>query len=559
MLTHIHIRDFAIIDEVELELGPGLTVLTGETGAGKSILVDALGLVLGDRADPQSVRDGQAHAEITASFDISGQEALLEWLTERDLDAEGECLVRRLVSAEGRSRAYVNGHALTLQSLRELGALLVDIHGQHEHQSLARRNMQKQILDHHGEHEALLDDVAERFQLWRTLRDEYDVLRKSKDEREARLDLLRYQVTELEALSLGEDEFHELEREHKRLANSGELARGVQQMLDLIYDAERVSAGALIGQSLQQLDALSQIDGALHEPRQMLQEAEIHVSEAADSLRRYLGQLETDPARQQQVENRIADVHDLARKHRLEPEQLPVHVGQLREQLEALENADVALEEMSARLEEHTARYLAATNALSDGRRKAAQSLDRRITSLMQELGMPGGRFEAKTKRDDEATFAPDGLDSVEFLVSANPGQAPKLLAKVASGGELSRISLAIQVAAADSTHIPSIVFDEVDAGIGGGVAEIIGRRLRHLGETQQILCVTHLPQVASQSHAHIRVAKLSDGKTTRTKLSHLSEGEKVEEIARMLGGLEITARTREHAVEMLKRAGTAN
>ena len=558
MLSHIHIRDFAIIDEVELELGTGLTVLTGETGAGKSILVDALGLVLGDRADPQAVRDGQARAEITASFDIAAHKTLTDWLAERDLDAEGECLVRRVVSVEGRSRAYVNGHAMTLQNLRELGALLVDIHGQHEHQSLVRRNVQKQILDHHGGHEALLDDIAKRFQCWKTLRDEYESLSKNKEEREARLDLLRYQVSELEALGLGDDEFQELELEHKRLANSGELARGVQRVLDLIYDAELASANALIGQSLQQLDALGQIDGALQEPAQILQEAEIQVSEAADSLRRYLSQVETDPARQELVENRIADVLDLSRKHRLEPGQLPNHLVWLREQLEALENADVTLEEMATRLEAHQAGYLAAADALSDSRKKAARSLNKRITALMRELGMPGGSFETEIRREDAASFAADGLDSVEFLVSANAGQTPKPLAKVASGGELSRISLAIQVAAADSTHIPSIVFDEVDAGIGGGIAEIVGRRLRHLGAAQQILCVTHLPQVASQSHAHVRVTKLSDGKTTRTKLSHLSADEKIEEIARMLGGLEITSRTREHAVEMLSKAGAS-
>lgn len=556
MLTHIHIKDFAIIDQVDLELGPGLTVLTGETGAGKSILVDALGLVLGDRADAQTVRDRQARAEITASFDVSGREALVDWLASRDMDAEGECLIRRSISAEGGSRAYVNGHPLTLQSLRQLGALLVDIHGQHEHQSLVRRSMQKQILDHHGKHEILLSQVAEHFRRWKALRDEYDGLRKSKDEREARLDLLRYQVSELEALSLGQDEFLELELEHKRLANSGELSRGTQQVLDLIYDGERGSAKQLLGQSLQQLNTLDKVDASLRETSQMLQDAEIQVNEAADNLRRYLNQLETDPARQEQVENRIADVQDLARKHRLKPEQLPAHLDELRGQLQALQNADVALEEMSARLEEDTAQYLTAAEALSDARRGAAQSLDRRITALMQELGMPGGKFEARTHREDAAAFAPDGLDSVEFLVSANPGQAPKPLAKVASGGELSRISLAIQVAAADSTHIPSIVFDEVDAGTGGRVAEIVGRRLRHLGESQQILCVTHLPQVASQSHAHIRVMKLSDGKTTRTKLTRLSKDEKVEEIARMLGGIEITARTREHAVEMLSGAG---
>lgn len=556
MLRHIHIQDFAIIDEVELELGPGLTVLTGETGAGKSILIDAVGLVLGDRADAGAVRHGCSRAEITASFDISSLPGVQTWLADQELDADGECLIRRTLSSEGGSRAYVNGHAITLQNLRQLGERLVDIHGQHEHQSLLRRPVQREILDFHGGHQTLLHEVAGLFTQWDKLRHEFEGLQRERQDRDARLDLLRYQVSELEALGLGPDETESLDLEHRRLSHGAELAAGTQEVLNVIYDMDEGSVQEHLGHAIHRLESLERLDPALGESRRMLAEAEIQVQEAADSLRHYLSDVEVDPARQAWVERRIGDIQELARKHRLQPGELPGHLQSLTRQLEALENADITLGEMAAQLEAHRAEYLEAARRLSASRLRAAKSINNRITTLIGELGMGGGQFEATIATDEASAFRPEGLDSVQFRVSANPGQPIKPLSKVASGGELSRIGLAIQVAAADSARIPTIIFDEVDAGIGGRVAEIVGRRLRGLGETRQVLCVTHLPQVASQSHAHIRVTKLSDGKTTRTKLTTLSADEKVEEIARMLGGVKITARTREHAVEMIKNAG---
>ena len=556
MLTHIHIRNFAVIDEVDLELGAGLTVLTGGTGAGKSIVVDALSLALGDRADASIIRHGAEKAEITVGFETQQNEAVGRWLRDQEMEAaDGECLVRRVIAREGRSRAFVNGHNLPLQNLRELGSLLVDIHGQQAHHSLVRRPVQREILDFHGGHGEQLEKVKAAFNHWRGLHDEYQRLFKDQEDRDARLDLLRYQVKELQSLDLAAGEFEDLEREQRKLSAAAQLIEKGRMTLGLIADNDMTSSQHQLNQAAALLNGLTDIDEGLREPAELLASAEIQISEAAAALRQYLSRLEIDPQRTEWVEERLASIQELTRKHRVEKNELHRLLETLNQQLANLESAESRLGELAAALSGSEERYLNAAGHLHAARVDAGSRLGQQITTMMQQLGMPGGQFGVSIDRVDDSARSADGMDRIEFVVSANPGQPPMPLSRVASGGELSRIDLSIQVVAADGTHIPSMVFDEVDQGIGGGIAEIVGRKLRALGAHRQVICVTHLPQVASQSHHHLRVTKLTDGTTTRTTIANLNADEKVEELARMLGGIEITDKTREHAEEMIKRA----
>ncbi|MCC5870183.1 MAG: DNA repair protein RecN [Gammaproteobacteria bacterium] len=554
MLTHIHIRNFAIIDEVELELGDGLTVLTGETGAGKSIVVDALGLVLGDRADAGAVRHGEARAEITLGIDTRGLPALRAWLAEQMIDEDDECLVRRVISAEGRSRAFINGQQVPLASLRTLGELVVDIHGQHEHQSLMKPEVQRRLLDHHGGLDALADQTAEAHGRWQAAREALSAASDSVGERAARLDLLRYQLGELAALDLKAGEVEALEAEHLRLSHGERLVDGALGAVAALYEDE-ASAHQLMARQLRLLDALVELDPALAPARDLLRDAEIQLSEAAEQLRRYGDDVDNDPQRSQWVEQRLSSVRELARKHRVAEDALHELQSQLGRELEELDGLEARLEALEQAESQAQKHYFQLAERLSAGREKAAASLAGQVSTLMQELGMPGGRLDVVITRLPRERARASGIDQVELQVAANPGQPPRALTKVASGGELSRISLAIQVIAADAGSTPCMVFDEVDAGIGGGVAEIVGRKLRELGERRQVLCVTHVPQVASLGHRHMRVSKLTDASSTRTLIDALEVDEKVEELARMLGGVKITERTRAHAAEMLARA----
>jgi len=554
MLTHIHIRNFAIIDEVELELGDGLTVLTGETGAGKSIVVDALGLVLGDRADAGAVRHGEARAEITLGIDTRGLPALRAWLAEQMIDEDDECLVRRVISAEGRSRAFINGQQVPLASLRTLGELVVDIHGQHEHQSLMKPEVQRRLLDHHGGLDALAEQTAEAHASWQAAREALSAASDSVGERAARLDLLRYQLGELAALDLKAGEVEALEAEHLRLSHGERLVDGALGAVAALYEDE-ASAHQLMARQLRLLDALVELDPALAPARDLLRDAEIQLSEAAEQLRRYGDDVDNDPERSQWVEQRLSSVRELARKHRVAEDALHELQSQLGRELEELDGLEARLEALEQAESQAQKHYFQLAERLSAGREKAAASLAGQVSTLMQELGMPGGRLDVVITRLPRERARASGIDQVELQVAANPGQPPRALTKVASGGELSRISLAIQVIAADAGSTPCMVFDEVDAGIGGGVAEIVGRKLRELGERRQVLCVTHVPQVASLGHRHMRVSKLTDASSTRTLIDALEVDEKVEELARMLGGVKITERTRAHAAEMLARA----
>jgi DNA repair protein RecN (Recombination protein N) len=559
VLTHLQIRDFAIIDAIELELESGLTALTGETGAGKSILVDAVMLAIGGRAGADVVRHGAERAEIAATFDLRDNAAACEWLAGQSLDAAGELQLRRVVAADGRSRAYVNGQVQPVQQLRALGELLVEIHGQQEFLTLTRRDAQRALVDEHGRHASLQEPVVRLATEWRAVDARLSALRAAASERDSRLELLRYQAQEIDALGLLPGEPAELAAEAQRLANRGRLVETAQLVLRLLYEGDGEDAHATTGRAAAALRGASALDSRLGPVAALIDEALIPLGEAGRALGRYLESLELDPQRQEHVEQRMASIEQLARKHRVAAAELPAQLTRLREELAGLESAASQLGELEARRAALRCAYDTAAAALSAARRRAAGDLAAAVTRLMRGLGMPGGVFAVEVTTPPAASVDPQGADAIEFLVSANPGQPPRAVARVASGGELSRISLAVQVAAAQQTHGRlCMIFDEVDAGVGGAVAEMVGRQLHALGTRGQVLCVTHLPQVASQADHHARVAKLTDGRSSRVVLNVLAHDQRVEELARMLGGVEITAKAREHAREMLRTAGAA-
>ncbi|HHW78898.1 MAG TPA: DNA repair protein RecN [Xanthomonadaceae bacterium] len=553
MLTQLRIRDFAIVEELELELAAGMTAVTGETGAGKSILVDAIGLLLGDRADSGTIRHGAERTDISAAFALDALPAARAWLAERDLDGERECHLRRVVASNGRSRSYINGVPQPAQALRELGELLVDIHGQHEHQSLARRDSQRQLLDDYAGNQALVAELEAHYRTWSRLRQELRALRQASSERDARLDILRHHLRELAALNLAEGEVAELEAEQRRLAHSSQLLETGQRLLGWLTESDENSIADRLNQSLRELDTLGRLDARLVPVGELLNAALIQIREASGELRGYVQDFDLDPEHLTQVEQRLAAAHQLARKHRAAAEELPALRTRFEAELDTLEHSETRLEDLRQAVRNALTAYRADAERLSERRAAAARELGERVSRALAGLGMPGGRFSILLEGLDQPT--PGGLETVEFQVSANPGQPLRPLAKVASGGELSRISLAIQVITAHAARIPTLIFDEVDTGIGGGVAEVVGRQLRALGDNRQVLCVTHLPQVAAQAHQQLKVEKQTDGETTHTQVLPLTTDQRVTEIARMLGGLELTANTLAHAREMVEKA----
>jgi DNA repair protein RecN (Recombination protein N) len=552
MLTQLKLRDLVIVDEAELEFGSGLTALTGETGAGKSIVVDALLLIAGGRAGGDVVRHGAERAEIAAGFSGLSAQAR-RWLEEQSVEHDGELIVRRLIGADGRSRAYVNGQLVPVQSLRDLAEFLIEIHGQQEYQHLVKRGAQRELLDEHLPDPALGASVAQIYERYRAVRAEYEALKAAAENREARLELLRYQLSELQAEVTTAGAIEELLAEQKRVSGRGRLAAAASSALSALYEADEASAHDLLAKASGALRAAADTDPKLAPAAQLVAEAAIISREAADSLRRYLDALDVDPARQEEIERSAAALEALARKHRVGLLDLPAQMMRTELEIRELADAEHNLAECERKLEELARGYAGAAQRLTGARQAAALELGRQITSLMQALGISGGRFAVSVTPSD-AQFGPHGCDEIEFQVSANPGTPLKSLAKVASGGELSRISLAVQVAASAHTGALCMVFDEVDAGIGGAVAEIVGRKLRSLGARAQVLCVTHLAQVAAQAHQQFRVTKLTDGKITRTAVKTLGAAERVDEIARMSGGIDITAEARAHAREMLAR-----
>ncbi|EON11288.1 DNA repair protein RecN [Pandoraea sp. SD6-2] len=552
MLRSLSIRDFVIVDRLDLEFSAGFTVFSGETGAGKSILIDALALAMGERGDTSMVRNGQTRADITAEFaaDAEARPDLEAWLQAQALTLEehGGVLLRRVLDSGGRSRAFINGTPATLAQLRELGEMLVDIHGQHAHQQLLRPDAQRRLLDSHASATQLTTDTAEAHKEWRRLVKRCEEARGRDRELQLERERLEWQTSELDKLNPQEGEWDDVSAEHRRLSHAASLINGVQSALDTLAEADGAIVPSL-GHVVHQIRELAEIDAGLADTLAALEPAEIQLREAVHSLTHYAQRVDLDPERLAVVEQRLDALHSAARKFRVAPEQLPAEHAERRAQLEEL-TASQDTAAMQAAADAAHADYLKLAKALSKARAKAAASLSREVTRAMQDLSMPGGRFEVMLSPTPEPQSF--GLETVEFLVAGHPGVPTRPLAKVASGGELARISLALQVIASSASLTPTLIFDEVDSGIGGAVAEVVGRLLRELGQGRQVLCVTHLPQVAALGHQHLRVTKRSDGDTTMSEIEPLGRTERVEEIARMLGGVEITATTRKHAREML-------
>jgi len=550
MLHRLYIRDFVIVDKLELEFSVGFGALTGETGAGKSILVDALSLALGERADASVVRAGAERAEISAEFDLPGDSPMFEWLRGYDFETES-CLLRRVVDAAGRSRGYINGAPATLTQMREAADFLADIHGQHAHHSLLRVDAQRQLLDGYAGLRALAAEVAALHGEWRKAKETRLAAEKNAAANTREREMLDWQIKELAALDFDPAGWEETNREHKRLSHAAALMAGAAEALEDLSEGE-AAATWQVERIAARLRPLSDYDPTLQATLETLESAQIQLQEAAHALRHYRDRLDLDPQRLIELESRLRAVHDALRKHRSTAEELPqllIRWGARLLELETLQDVTVLSErEAEARL-----RYQARAVDLSKGRKKAATALAKAVSEAMQQLAMPGGRFEVALEKLDEG--AAYGLENVEFRVCAHPGQPTGPLARIASGGELSRVGLALQVITSASGNVPTLVFDEVDVGIGGGVAEVVGRLLKQLGCERQVLCVTHLPQVAAQADWQWSIAKegAADGAAgVVSRVTKLDRDARVEEIARMLGGVKITPTTRKHAAEML-------
>ena len=555
MLVHLSVHNYAIVEHLDLELDAGMSVISGETGAGKSIMLDALGLTLGDRADSGVVRPGADKADILASFDLHDIPEARTWLAERDLDNDGPCILRRVITAEGRSRGYINGSPCPQGDLKALGELLIDIHSQHEHQSLLKPDTHRRLLDEYAGSQELARQVQLAAQRWKQTRNELERIANIGDEQRARHQLLSYQLEELDNLALGEDELEQLEQEHKNLTNAESLLSACRLVIEQCSENDAGNVLSALTSSLNRLSAFQGQPGALSEATNLLASAQIQVEEAVGELNRFLDHFDADPERLQQMEERLDAIYTLARKHRIQPTELGAMQQQLFEELESLNADDQAAERLSDELAAFERHYQEKASELSTLRNNAASQLASAVELEMQNLGMPGGRFNIKLSANSSSEPHPNGLEQLEFLVSANPGQPLKALAKVASGGELSRISLAIQVITAQTSRVPTLVFDEVDVGIGGPTAEVVGQLLRRLGERGQVLTVTHLPQVAAQGHQHLFVHKVRDSEATRTAVSKLDSAQRVEEIARMLGGVDLTEESLAHARKMVSSA----
>lgn len=555
MLIQIHVSNLVTINELQLDFQNGTTVITGETGAGKSILLDAIELALGGRATGEIIRAGQDKADISLCFDIGKLPAVKAWLKNLDLEQEeNTCMIRRTIHRDGRSRSFINGMPSTLQPLRELSELLLQLHGQHENQTLLKSDQQRSLLDHFAGHIHLVDNVYSLASEWQQISRDINELQKMTADRLARSEFLKFQLRELEELQLMQNEFQSLDLEHKQLAHAGELLENVRAALNIIAENEDHTVLQSLNQALTTLETVKRVDPKINAWIESLKNTIIQVSDTEDELRRYLDHVELDPERLQSIEERIGKIFDLARKHKVAPEELYDLQQRLATEFSELETSDEKLNVMKLQLESLEKKYHEIAAKLSKSRQQAAKKLSKEITQIIKELSLPDGEFSIELEQDTATRISPHGLEKIIFLIKTNPGMPSQPLAKVASGGELSRISLAIHMATAEQHSVATLIFDEVDVGIGGSVAETVGKLLRRLGETHQVVCITHLPQVAAQGHHHIRAAKISQQNSTYTQIEHLSVADKIRELARMLGGVEITKKTLEHAKEMLAR-----
>ncbi|MBU2640701.1 MAG: DNA repair protein RecN [Gammaproteobacteria bacterium] len=549
MLSHLSIRNYLLVESVELDFAPGLTVLTGETGAGKSILIDALALALGDRAEGGVVRAGAPRAEIAAEFVIDGLPALARWLDEAGFAADdGTLILRRVIEAGGRSRAFINGSAAPLAQLKEAAEFLLDIHGQHAHHALLRPQAQREVLDAYAGAQPIAAAVGLAWHAWHSARQRRLDAESQGQARQIEREGLQLAVEELRAL--GDDLAHwdDIQTEHARLSHVTTLIEGSQALIDGLDEGE-VAVSSQLGDMSARLDAMQGVDDSLKDVATLLHSASADLAEAVHALRRYSINLNLDPERLNELDRLLSDLHRLARKHRVQPDALAALLEQFQTRLAELAASD-DLDALQASEEAALAHYQQAAKQLSAQRAKAAKALSKQVTAAMHELALAGGQLDVQLQPVSEPRA--HGLEDVGFLVASHPGLPPGPLAKVASGGELSRISLAIQTALSGVAGVPTLIFDEVDVGIGGSVAEAVGRRLARLGETRQVLVITHLPQVAARGSQHLRVAKQANGGFVSSNIELLDPDARVEELARMLGGIKITATTRQHAAEML-------
>ncbi len=552
MLKSIYINNFAIIDELELDFFSGMSVLTGETGAGKSIIIDALNLALGNRADRLMARDVHNKVEVVATLDINGIKPAITWLKQRDLYIGDDCILHRIVSTDGKSKVYINNTPCSVMALRSVGNLFVDVYGQHEHQSLIHKDKQRELLDGFAGNETRIEKLVTCYHLWQDLTDQLQAIEHDRETTRSRLDLLCYQCHELEQLDLSHGEYEELNAEYTRASNAKALnesswrisqklaGEGDNRICDQLYHA------------ISELEKCSAIDEKLKELSDTLQSTHIQLKEISNTLRDYAEKISADPRELKILEERIAAIEEVARKHKVKPPQLIELRTSLQAELEKFENNHTDPDKIRKSMQETEHHYRALAKEISLARKQAALELNQKITDSMQFLGMQGGRFYIDVQAKKSTKPSPDGLDKIYFMVNTNPGQSLRILNKVASGGELSRLSLAIQITTANNLRIPTLIFDEVDTGVGGATAEVVGRHLRKLSDNAQVFCVTHLPQVAAQAHHHYKVTKFERGKSIVVEISNLAETARIEELARMLGGIEMTRNAHEYAKEML-------
>jgi DNA repair protein RecN (Recombination protein N) len=551
MLAQLTISNFAIVRELEIDFHAGMTAITGETGAGKSIAIDALGLCLGNRADGSMVRLGASRADICARFTLADTPSAKYWLTENQLDEGLDCLLRRTISSDGRSRGFINGTPVPLSQLRELGQHLIQIHGQHAHQLLLKPEHQKDLLDAYSDQPLLLSEMRKAYQNWHQSCRQLAQYQQQMTERESRRQLLQYQLKELNEFAPQAGEYEQIDEEYKRLANSGQLLSLSQNALYLLADGEEQNIVSLLYSARHQLAELAELDSKMNDLIIMLDDASIQVSEASDELRHYSERLDMDPNRLFELEQRLSRQMNLARKHHVSAEELPELHRQLLEEQQALDDQETNQAELSEAVQHHYQQAVAIAEQLHEKRQYFADELTHLITQSMQALSMPHGKFKIQVQFEPEHLNI-EGADRLEFQVTTNPGQPLQALAKVASGGELSRIALAIQVITAQKMETPALIFDEVDVGISGPTAAIVGRLLRQLGESTQVMCVTHLPQVAGCGHQHYFVSKETDGEVTETQMNRLDKKARLQELARLLGGSEVTRNTLANAKELL-------
>jgi DNA repair protein RecN (Recombination protein N) len=549
MLKHIQLKNFAIIDHLDLDLHKNMTVITGETGAGKSIMIDAIELALGQRVKHSVIKGDSDRCEICLNIDIQQISAAKDWLTEHALDQGGECLVRRVIYQDGRSKSFINDTPCTLQHAKALGESLIDIHGQHEQQKLFNKSMQRDMLDAYAAQQVTAKKVAQLFQQWQITQTQLNALLNNNLESKQRAEFLKYQLQELDEINVSKEELEQLEQDHKKLANAQQLIEACNAAM-LSSAEEEGAALTALNRACQQLQAYTEYDKGIKDASELFNSAIIQTQEAADTLRHFLDKMQADPARLQEIETRLGKIYDIARKHHVKSRELPDFHQTLLEELSTLENSDEHIETLKQKISELEADYHTAAKKLSSARKKSAKSLSESIMVQLKRLGMPQAIFHVALTATEKLTA--HGLEHVEFLINTNPSQSPQALAKIASGGELSRISLAIQVILAEKYTTPTIVFDEVDVGIGGATAEIVGQLLKKLSQHTQLLVITHLGQVAGQGQQHLKISKQQKKDATNVQVAPLNQEQRVQEIARMIGGKTITEQTLAHAAEML-------